>query len=69
MVANPRRAAQSRQTTLRHLWLAGLGLVAVAHREAIALPERLLAGVADWQRGAANRLPGARKRPGQRRGA
>lgn len=69
MVANPRRAAQSRQTTLRHLWLAGLGLVAVAHREAIALPERLLAGVADWQRGAANRLPGARTRPGHRRGA
>ena len=57
MAATPRRTAQSRQTTIRHLWLAGLGLLAVAHREAIALPERLLAGVADWQRGAANRRP------------
>jgi hypothetical protein len=44
MAAKSRRAPQSRQTTLRHLWLAGLGLAAVVRRQATALPQRVLGG-------------------------
>lgn len=43
MVAKKRKAPQFHQTTLRHVWLASLGLAVVAQREAAALPRRLLA--------------------------
>lgn len=35
MSAKKKSQAKSQETTLRHLWLAGLGMVAVARREAI----------------------------------
>ncbi|RZA32461.1 MAG: hypothetical protein EOP92_25910 [Lysobacteraceae bacterium] len=34
MAAKNKTASKAQETTLRHLWLAGLGLVAVARREA-----------------------------------
>ena len=34
MAAKKKTASKAQETTLRHLWLAGLGLVAVARREA-----------------------------------
>lgn len=58
MAANTRRAPQSRQTTLRHLWLAGLGLAAVVRREATALPQRVLVGAWYWKDEAKRRRPG-----------
>lgn len=39
--------------SLRHVWLAGLGLVSVAHREALAGRERLTAALARTRRCAA----------------
>lgn len=56
MVAKKRTAPQSHQTTLRHLWLASLGLAAVARREAAGLPQRVLAGASQLQHDAAARL-------------
>lgn len=59
MAAHTRRAPQSRQTTLRHLWLAGLGLAAVVRREALALPQRMVAGVWHGKGGTVGRRPGS----------
>jgi hypothetical protein len=35
MAAKKKTASKSQETTLRHVWLAGLGLVAVARRETV----------------------------------
>lgn len=37
-----RKTGTENQTTLRHLWLAGLGLAVVARREALGARQRLL---------------------------
>lgn len=41
--------ASSQTTTLRHVWLAGLGVVAVSGREALAAPARLAERAGEWQ--------------------
>lgn len=41
MAATKSRARAASGTTLRHVWLAGLGLVAVSRREVLASPARL----------------------------
>lgn len=43
--------------TPRHLWLAGLGLVAIARREALARRERVAATVSQVRRRAADAIP------------
>lgn len=40
MAAAKRKSNAASKTTLRHVWLAGLGLVAVSRREALAAPAR-----------------------------
>jgi len=60
VVAKNRKSPPSHQTTLRHVWLAGLGLVVLARREAAALPGRMLAGVSHGQRAAVARWVEAR---------
>ena len=55
-VSNKKSTAN--ETTVRHLWLAGLGVVAVTRREAIATAGRVLDGVGELkqrvERGAAD---------------
>ncbi|HEY0506223.1 MAG TPA: hypothetical protein VGD42_22285 [Lysobacter sp.] len=41
MAASRSKPRAARATTPRHVWLAGLGLVAIARREALAAPARL----------------------------
>ncbi|UNK49671.1 hypothetical protein MNR01_01110 [Lysobacter sp. S4-A87] len=41
MAAVKRKSGAASKTTLRHVWLAGLGLVAVSRREALAAPARI----------------------------
>lgn len=51
MVAKKRKAPKSHQTTLRHLWLASLGLAVVARRESLAVPARIGERVSRLQQG------------------
>jgi hypothetical protein len=44
-MAVSKNKSTANETTVRHLWLAGLGLVAVTRREAIATAGRVLDGV------------------------
>lgn len=55
MVAKKRNAPKSHQTTLRHLWLASLGLAVVARRESLAVPARIGARVSRLQLGVRER--------------
>lgn len=55
MAARRTSSRASSQTTLRHVWLAGLGVVAISRREILAAPSRLAARAGAWQ-GAALRL-------------
>jgi hypothetical protein len=45
-----RKPRAANQTTFRHVWLAGLGLVAVTRRQAVAAPARLAAQAEAAQR-------------------
>ena len=58
MAAVNSKSHASGETTLRHVWLAGLGLVAVGRREALARRARLKAR-ADELRQQAGRFAGA----------
>ena len=53
-----KKKSTAHETTVRHLWLAGLGLVVVTRREAIATAGRVLDGVGELkqrvERGAAD---------------
>lgn len=49
-MAVPKNKSTAQETTARHLWLAGLGLVAVTRKEAIATAERALGGLGALQR-------------------
>ncbi|MDI9240152.1 hypothetical protein QLQ15_14660 [Lysobacter sp. LF1] len=49
MAAKKPRSRATSETTLRHVWLAGLGLVAVSRRELLASPARLQARAAGLQ--------------------
>lgn len=60
MVAKNRKSLSSPRTTLRHVWLAGLGLAVVASRETAALPGRVLVGASRVQHDAVARLAEAR---------
>lgn len=42
MAISKKKSTAANETTLRHVWLAGLGLVAVARREAIAAASRAI---------------------------
>jgi hypothetical protein len=57
-MAVSKNKSTANETTVRHLWLAGLGLVAVTRREAIATAGRVLDGVGELkqrvERGAAD---------------
>ena len=44
-MAVSKKKSTANETTVRHLWLAGLGLVAVTRREAIATAGRVVDGV------------------------
>ena len=57
MVASRRKAPGSRRITLRHAWLAGLGVAAVAQREAHALAQRLLGALGQPARSIALSAP------------
>jgi hypothetical protein len=48
MSARRTRGPSSRQTTLRHVWLAGLGAIAVSRREVLAAPIRLADRAGTW---------------------
>ncbi|HEY5851416.1 MAG TPA: hypothetical protein VIT62_11700 [Lysobacter sp.] len=50
MAAVKRKSGAARKTTLRHVWLAGLGLVAISRREALATPGRASVRLAQLQR-------------------
>ena len=50
MAVSKKKSAAANETTMRHVWLAGLGLIAMTRREAIAVPGRVFAGVAQWKR-------------------
>lgn len=50
MAAAKRKSNAASKTTLRHVWLAGLGLVAVSRREALAAPARASARLDALQR-------------------
>ncbi|MGO4222010.1 hypothetical protein AB4Y64_09175 [Lysobacter sp. TAF61] len=52
MAAVKRKSGAASKTTLRHVWLAGLGLVAVSRRAALAAPARASARIDALQRGA-----------------
>lgn len=41
MAASRSKSRATRATTLRHVWLAGLGVIAVTRREVLAAPTRL----------------------------
>ena len=57
-MAVSKNKSTANETTVRHLWLAGLGLVAVTRREAIATAGRVFDGVGELkqrvERGAAD---------------
>ena len=66
-----KKKSAANQTTARHLWLAGLGIVAVTRKEAIATAGRVLSelgalkqrverGAADAQANVRHRLEGVR---------
>ncbi len=50
MAAAKRKSNAAGKTTLRHVWLAGLGLVAISRREALAAPARASARLEAVQR-------------------
>ncbi|HEY5804522.1 MAG TPA: hypothetical protein VIT90_12580 [Lysobacter sp.] len=50
MAAVKRKSGAASKTTLRHVWLAGLGLVAISRREALATPARASLQLAALQR-------------------
>lgn len=50
MAAKKKTTAKSQETTLRHLWLAGLGLVAVARRETLSAANDAAAKVESFRK-------------------
>ena len=44
-MAVSKKKTTANETTARHLWLAGLGLLAVSRREAIATAGRVVDGI------------------------
>ncbi len=49
MAASRSKPRAVRATTLRHVWLAGLGLLAITRREAVVAPSRLAARAGELQ--------------------
>jgi len=45
MAVTKKKSAAANETNLRHVWLAGLGLLAFARREALATVQRAISGV------------------------
>ena len=45
MAVTKKKSAAANETNLRHVWLAGLGLLAFARREALATVQRAIGGV------------------------
>jgi len=62
MAASRTQARAIGPTTLRHVWLAGLGVVAVAQREMLAAPAHVVARAGAWQAAAVRTADGARNR-------
>ncbi len=62
MVVSRTRARAIGPTTLRHVWLAGLGVVAVSQREIFAAPARVAVRAGAWQAAALRLADAARNR-------